>query len=153
MHRGYWGRASRGVTVRRRRRYRRRTSRSMSPNLRRRWAAVSAAARIVSKRASRILSRRCIGCISYYFGLFCRCVMRCLCISLERFAEVSRLGFMRRVCRTRGVTRRQRTRRPRNRSKILGQDLDKIGRENTNGLVSPQSSRPPRSISRIETFY
>lgn len=77
------------------------------------WRRTAIALHIVSKRPSRILSGRCIGYFSYYvgllhyFGLFCCGVMRCFRIGLEWFAEVSRLGFMRRVRGTRGVTRSQ----------------------------------------------
>lgn len=97
-----------------------------------------------SRNSNRALSER--------LGLFCSSIMRSFRISFEGFSKC--LGFGRSIPGAGRIIRLwQGTGRSAHGSKIVWKNFDKVGWEQADRPpVSSQSTRPPRSVSSVETL-
>lgn len=92
------------------------------------------------------------GALPVCLGLLCGGVVRCFGICLERFSKCLGLlwGVLGAGC---ALGHRHGAGRPADRSEVLWEDLDKVGREAADHPpIAAQSARPPRPVAGIETF-
>jgi hypothetical protein len=110
---------------------------------------------VAASHRARLLLIGVVGVVALWhltkrLGLLRRGIVRCLLVGLKGLSEGLGLGLLQgAIRRTRRVALGERTRGPVYGSKVLGQDLDKIGGEDADGLVPPQPAGPPGPVSCV----